>query len=353
MFFFVFVAAIGGAIAMKMKGKDNIMYIMGVLTLVFDCLGWTGILGGQSRAACDVSEAAADKFCDGYNAGISFFVFAAVVFGVMAYLIRPGQEVVNKFSIMSFFTALGLYAIANSAWTAGLSGYNCEFADTMQSLNADDGSFSKGCGGYGFASFLFMCGFIAVIAFLYFTYSAGASVASLWKYTLIYLCIYYIAYMVYYGTSSNMLNSTDDDIDNDQATGYGFASFFLFLCFLALLIHAILPYVKPEFYGKYKHPTFFLTLCLWSLALSSTFGGLSKTGCDAGDDDASKNMCDGFAMATFFSFVNFVVCIAPIYFAVTDSDDNVEEDDLQVDTTTDQEMADPNNKTVYLEAQDV
>jgi len=226
--------------------------------------------------------------------------------------------VLGKFPILAFFSGLALYSLGFLSFMGGESAASCEFDDDVN---------SKRCSGFGFAAFVFALAFAATLAFLFFTFTQGPSVASLWRYMLIYFTFFIFAFTAYFGANADANNSDGFDGNDGSASGYGFATFVLLINFLVLLVHSATPMFKPDWYGPHKHFVFFLTLCLYTFALTAVYGGVSSDGCDAGDDDFSNNTCDGFATATFFCFVNFLIMIGACYFAFIDPSKGDEGDD--------------------------
>jgi hypothetical protein len=310
MYFFAFTSSC--VAAFFFRAKDNKMYIAAVVSLIFDAFGWAGMYGAPSSAYCDDTSGndALSKYCSGYEAATTFFIFAGFCYVAQAVLIRPGQEVLGKFPILAFFGGLALYSLGFLSFMGGESAFFCELSD-------DDVS-TKRCNGFGFAAFVFALAFAATLAFLFFTFTQGPSVPSLWRYMLVYFNFFIFAFVAYFGANADANNSDSVDTNDGSASGYGFATFVLLVNFLVLLVHSASPMFKPEWYGPHKHFVFFLTLCLYAFALTAVYGGISSDGCDAGDDDFSNNTCDGFAMATFFSFMNFLVMIGACYFAFID-----------------------------------
>jgi len=247
-------------------------------------------------------------------------VFAGFAYIGMAILIRPGQTVVAKLPFMAFFGALALYALGFLSFSGGESAAYCDGTGNVAEIY---------CGGYGFAAFMFCMTFVAALVILFFVFTQGETIASFWRHVLVYLTVFFFSFMVLFGTTANAENSDNTDANDGSASGNGFATFAMLIAFLILLVHSLSPFFNADLYGPNKHTVFFLAMCLFAMSYCAVFGGNSKDGCDAGDDDFNNNYCDGYAMASFFSFVAFVVMAVAVYFAHVDPSKNDTSDEKQ------------------------
>jgi hypothetical protein len=117
----------------------------------------------------------------------------------------------------------------------------------------------------------------------------------------------------YYGTLADVACNTADMLDDSisdgsygyMCSGYGAATFFILLAFIASLVGMFIQ--TFNFRITYQ----LSSLALYALGLMCASAGLSQANCKLDvKTDSTKDLCNGYSAAGFFYFLTFVVFVA-------------------------------------------
>lgn len=308
-------------VAAGLASRSSVRNILFVNSLALAALGYVCEYGGLTSA---INEGGKSNFGNehddlktGYGAATVFFFFAFIAAIVCIVMLAKFAESVWS-AILTFFVFLALWALALTGAFGGYSKANCDANSSGDIGKAEDSL----CDGYGFAAFATAVAMLASFWFAFLAFKSREDTNKIWIGWFVFGFVTFVAYTSKFAAEAQVYCQYIDGGNNDkQCQGYSAAAFFVLLAALAGIVGLV---VACKEMANMTHTMFMAMFFLFFLGYACFSGGQSAFYCEEADDNSGghlDDLCDGYAVSTFFAICGFVITAVGTYFAYQGGDE--------------------------------